>query len=63
MGNIKLKCPVTIWHGGVDNQVPAMHAELYATLHPKATLTFFKHEGHLSLLTNKGEDILRSICP
>ena len=63
LANIKLKCPVTIWHGGLDNQVPAMHAELYAKLIPNATLTFFKHEGHLSLLTNKGEDILRSICP
>ena len=61
LGDIKVKCPVTVWHGGLDKQAPAMHAELYAKLIPNAKLTFFKQEGHLSLLVNKGEEILRSI--
>lgn len=57
-----IKCPVTVWQGGLDKQAPKMHAELYAKLIPNAKLTFFKNEGHISLLTNKGEDILRSVC-
>ena len=59
--DINLKCPVTIWQGGLDRQAPATHAELYARLIPNAKLTFFKDEGHTSLLSNKGEEILRSI--
>lgn len=61
LGDIKATCPVTIWHGGLDKQVLAIHAELYAQLIPNAKLTFFKQEGHLSLLVNKGEEILQSI--
>lgn len=62
LAKIKLKCPFTIWQGGLDKQAPVAHAEIYARLIPNATLHFFKQEGHLSLLTNKGEEILRSIC-
>lgn len=61
LSNINVKCPVTIWHGGLDKQAPAAHAELYAKLIRNAKLTFFKQEGHISLLVNKGEEILRSI--
>ncbi len=56
-----IKCPVTIWHGGLDNQAPAKHAEVYAKLIPNAKLTFFQQEGHISILTNKFEEISRSI--
>ena len=58
---INATCPITIWQGGLDKQAPAIHAELYAQLIPNAKLTFFKQEGHLSLLVNKGEEILQSI--
>lgn len=61
LANIKLNCPVTIWQGGLDTQAPAIHAELYAKLIPKAKLTFFKQEGHISILVNKIEEILQSI--
>ncbi len=61
LANIKLNCPVTIWQGGLDRQAPAIHAELYARLIPNAKLTFFKQEGHISLLVNKIEEILQSI--
>lgn len=59
--DIKLNCPVTIWQGELDRQAPAMHAKLYAKLIPHAKLNFFKDEGHISLLVNKGEEMLRSI--
>ncbi|MBA2655457.1 MAG: alpha/beta hydrolase [Tatlockia sp.] len=57
-----IEFPITIWHGGLDVQAPRAHANLYATLIPGAKLTFFEKEGHLSLLKNHGEEILRSIC-
>ncbi len=56
-----IQCPVTIWQGDLDKQAPAGHAKLYAKLIPNAQLTFFKNEGHLSVLINHGEAILRSI--
>ncbi|MCX7115291.1 MAG: alpha/beta hydrolase [Gammaproteobacteria bacterium] len=58
-----IKCPVTVWQGGLDKQAPVAHAEIYTRLIPNAKLAFFKNEGHLSLLINKGEEILRSVCP
>ncbi len=57
-----IKCPVTIWQGGLDKQVPLAHAKLYTKLIPNVKFTFFKQEGHLSLLVNHGKEILRSVC-
>lgn len=57
-----IKYPITIWQGGMDKQAPEMHARIYAKLIPNANLTFFKDEGHLSILKNYGEEILQSIC-
>lgn len=53
--------PITVWQGGQDRQAPEMHAKIYAKLIPNAKLTFFKHEGHLSILKNHGEKILQTI--
>ena len=61
LNTIKLACPVTVWQGNLDKQAPAKHAEIYATLFPHSKLTFFENEGHISLLTNKGVEILHSI--
>lgn len=54
--------PITLWQGGLDKQAPLEHARLYARLIPKATLNFFENEGHLSLLVNHADAILRSVC-
>lgn len=59
---LNIKCPTTIWQGGLDNQVPAMHAKLYEKLIPGSKLIVFKQEGHVSILINHGEEILRSAC-
>lgn len=56
-----IKCPTTIWRGGLDNQAPAMHAKLYEALIPNSKLFCFKQEGHVSLLINHGEEILQSV--
>lgn len=57
-----IKFPITIWQGKMDKQAPEMHAKLYAKLLPHAKLIFFKNEGHLSILKNKGELILQAVC-
>ena len=62
LGAIKATCPVTVWQGGLDKQAPAIHAELYAQLISNSKLTFLENEGHLSVLINQGEEIIRSIC-
>jgi len=59
---IKLECPVTVWQGELDKQAPEMHARIYATLISNASLTFFKDEGHISILKNHGEELLRRSC-
>ena len=59
---IKLECPVSVWQGDLDKQAPEMHARIYAKLISNANLTFFKDEGHLSILKNHGEEILRYSC-
>ncbi|RUQ95664.1 alpha/beta fold hydrolase [Legionella septentrionalis] len=57
-----IKCPVIIWQGRLDKQAPLAHANLYAKLIPNATLKVLDQEGHISLLINHGEEILRSVC-
>jgi pimeloyl-ACP methyl ester carboxylesterase len=57
-----IKCPVAIWQGRLDKQAPLVHANLYAKLIPDATLNILDEEGHISLLINYGEEILRSVC-
>lgn len=56
-----IDCPMTIWQGGQDKQAPEMHGKIFSDRIPNARLMFFKEEGHLSILTNHGEEILRSI--
>ncbi len=56
-----IRCPVTIWQGGLDKQAPLTHAKIYSKLIPKAKLMFFEKEGHTSLLVNQAEEILRSV--
>ncbi|MBL7478603.1 alpha/beta fold hydrolase [Legionella bononiensis] len=56
-----IKCPVVIWQGRLDKQAPLAHANLYAKLNPNASLKVLDHEGHISLLINHGEKILRSV--
>jgi pimeloyl-ACP methyl ester carboxylesterase len=57
-----INVPITIFQGGQDKQAPEMHAKIYAKLIPNANLVFFKDEGHISILQNHGEELLRCIC-
>ncbi len=56
-----IKCPVTVWQGTLDRQVPLSHAKLYAKLIPNAQLNIIENEGHNSLIRGYGEEILRGV--
>jgi pimeloyl-ACP methyl ester carboxylesterase len=61
IADIRLECPITIWQGNMDKQAPVAHAEIYTRLIPNATLNLFPHEGHISILVNKGENIFQNL--
>lgn len=56
----EITCPVSIWQGKLDSQVPLSFAQLYKALLPNANLHFFDHEAHLSMLYNHIDEILES---
>lgn len=56
-----IKYPMTIWQGTLDRQAPMSHAKIYANLVAGAQLKIIENEGHLSLLKNHMEEILRDI--
>ncbi len=53
-----ITCPVTIWHGVLDKQVPVSHAKIYERLLPNVSLNIIEDEGHHSLIRNQSEKIL-----
>jgi pimeloyl-ACP methyl ester carboxylesterase len=57
-----IKYPITIWQGTLDMQAPMSHAKIYANLVASAQLKIIENEGHLSLLKNHIEEILRGVC-
>ena len=56
-----IKYPITIWQGTVDRQVPMSHAKIYENLVAGAQLKIIENEGHLSLLKNNIEEIMRGV--
>lgn len=56
----EIQCPLVVWHGGKDSQVPIKHAEIYVQKVPAAEYHFLEEEGHISILHNHAEDILAS---
>lgn len=59
----KITCPVTIWYGQLDCQVPVSHAEIYKRLLPNSELKISDEDGHLSMLHNHVEEIFESVRP
>jgi len=57
-----IKYPITVWQGTLDRQAPLSHAKIYAKWVAGAQLKIIENEGHLSLLKNHIEEILRSVC-
>ena len=59
----KITCPVTIWQGRLDSQVPVSHAEIYKKLLPNSKLKISDEDAHLSMLYHHAEEIFESIRP
>lgn len=57
----QIKCPVSIWHGGLDQQVSLSNAKFFQKLILNAKLIDLENEGHLSVLYNHMSDILKNI--
>lgn len=56
----EIRCPLTIWQGGKDQQAPIKHSEIYARYVSQANRVLLEEEGHISILHNYGEQILAS---
>ena len=56
-----ITAPTVIWHGNLDNQVPAAAAKVYARLIPHARLCVLEGEGHFSLVVRHHHAILASL--
>lgn len=52
---------VFLWHGEQDHIMPIAPARLLAKALPHCTATFYPNEGHLSLLANRAQDILKTL--
>ena len=57
----QISCPVTIWYGTLDRQVPISHARIYANLIPNAQLKIVENEGHHSLIKKHMQEIMSSL--
>ena len=55
--NIDYK-PIHFWHGGLDSGVPFSMTKKMIDQIPNATLMFYPHEGHLSLIFNQIDEIM-----
>ena len=57
-----VQMPVLLWHGEVDQNVPAEMARYAATAVPKCEAKFYPYEGHLSLFKKNAEEIVRALA-
>lgn len=57
----EVTCPVTLWHGGVDDVVHLRFAQDMQGYLPQATLNYFEAEGHYSILLNCRDQILSDL--
>ncbi len=55
-----IKCPIDIWHGDKDTQVPLSNGKLNESLIQNATLHICENEGHHSIMKNYFEHILKA---
>lgn len=56
-----IHCPIYLYYGEQDTQVPLAHAQIYANAIENSRLEVFPDEGHHSLLYKKSTKILQDI--
>lgn len=54
-------CPIDIWHGKLDGQVPVAHGQYLAEQIPNAQLKIIENEGHHSLIRNQFQKIIQEL--
>ena len=57
----ELRIPVTVWQGSLDRNVPPEMGRSLASSIPGARLRLLDGEGHLSLVHNHFEEVLRDL--
>ena len=57
----RISIPVHIWHGERDVDAPVAMGRWMAKIVPTSRARFFPDEGHISLIVNHADDILRSL--
>jgi pimeloyl-ACP methyl ester carboxylesterase len=57
----RIQVPVQLWHGEEDRNAPIAAGRYLAARIPQAQLATFAGEGHLSLLGNRGEEVLQAL--
>lgn len=57
----EISVPVAIWHGEQDRNVPVLVARDYHQRIPGATLHVFPEDGHLSIMSRRGRQILEDL--
>ena len=56
------KIPVYLWHGEKDLVVPAAMGHYPSETIPDCRATFYKEEGHFSIVLNRMEEIWKPFC-
>ncbi len=56
-----IDAPVFLWHGGRDLDAPPAMGRWIAGAVPKCHAQFYSEEGHISLLVNRAESVLRCL--
>ena len=56
-----IEFPIQLWHGEVDNNIPASMAREVVSRLPKCEAHFYPEDGHYSLSANRATEILGSL--
>ncbi len=56
-----IRCPMSVWHGALDVNVPQSHSRWLLSQIPHARAHLFEHHGHLSLL-HEVDDIIDELA-
>jgi len=57
----KISCPVHLWHGEQDSQVPISAAQALADRLPHGTRRWCPDDGHISTIVNQAEAIVAAL--
>lgn len=54
-----IRCPIHLWHGREDRNIPFSYAEKLAALLPEVLTHWTDHDGHYSMAVERGRDVAR----